>query len=92
MEIELGDSEPIEPVLKAIRTLRKNHPLRQQAMAVLADSQANIEDLKPILRTLTSASGFRKNERVVASWLIAHCKLVRRTTPYALGIPLQGSR
>ena len=66
------ERETTDPILKALLALRKQHPLRQQANATFLDPQAPVEDLQPVLRALTSTSRFRRNERAVASWLIAH--------------------
>jgi hypothetical protein len=68
----MRESETYDPILKALSTLRKDHPLRQQAMTTFVDPQAPVEDLHPVLQALTGAFQLRKNEHAVASWLIAH--------------------
>jgi len=66
------ERETKDPILNVLPTLRKQHPLRQQADAVLLDPQVPIQKLEPVLRALTSAFRLRRNEPIVASWLIAH--------------------
>lgn len=54
------------------RTLKEDDPLREQALAVLADPAAAPQNLQPVRKALFQPSLLRRTEREVASWLIAH--------------------
>jgi len=66
------DDEKRESIEKISRALGRNHPLRQQALAVLADPEAAIPDVLPALTALTDPLLFRKKARTVAFWLVMH--------------------
>ncbi|MCW3097048.1 MAG: hypothetical protein JWL77_2666 [Chthonomonadaceae bacterium] len=66
------ESETKDSILNVLSILRKRHPLRQQVMSTFLDPQTPVQDLQPVLRALTGAFRPRKNEPLVAFWLIVH--------------------
>jgi hypothetical protein len=72
METRNMDADDSEKIVKAIHGLRNGDPLREQAELILADQNAAIEDLQPILRKFGKRLVFRRREQIVASWLIGY--------------------
>lgn len=75
MENRNIDSDDNEKILKAIRSLRKDNPLRQQAEIVMADPTVQLEDLQPILGTYYERSIAKANHHIVALWLVKNANL-----------------
>jgi hypothetical protein len=74
-------------ILKAIRSLRADNPLRQQAEFVLSEPHACIEDVQPILLALKTTSWHRRKHREVAVCLVQNASWTddqRRTISEAL--------
>jgi len=72
METENKALDISDTSLKAIRSLRKDNPLRLQAEMVLADPDATIEDLQPIRQAFSNRSVRKRKDHRVAAWLIAY--------------------
>lgn len=66
------ESEEREKIEQICGTIGRTHPLRAQARAVLADPDTRLGTVQPVLRALLRPSRLWPQERVVASWLIAH--------------------
>jgi len=64
--------EENDKILKAIRALRKDNPLRLQAEMVLTDPTTAVDDIRPILGALTSRWIRKRSKIAAAAWIVSN--------------------
>lgn len=67
-------SENGDALLRNLRALDPEHPLRQQAMSVLDGPQMLIQDIAPVLEAIQRLPALGSQEFEVACWLIGHAE------------------
>jgi len=73
--IALAELDENETILKAIRSLRSDDPLRLQAQALLAEPGSELADVDTLLQPFGKGKAHRRHQQDVAAWIIQSANL-----------------